>query len=301
MKTVAKSVVAVCLLLGFILSTSVVAYAETYYVYDGYRYRDANWQNGTILFCGTQEPVVELTVPNKIATKTIVGIDEYAFYNNSVLTSIDFFQAEHLDSIGIGAFYGCTKLESLTVPESVQELSEYMLTDCSSLKSLEINMSPSIIPDEMCNRCSSLETVNIPDTVTEIRRYAFGKCTSLQYVEIPASVKTIAQSAFSNCPNLTLAVSYGSYGYEYAKAQNIPYVLLDNDLLGDANGDGIVNINDVTLIQRYLAELETLEGIYLHAADVNQDGTVDIADATVIQMYLAEYEMEYPIGEVMTQ
>ena len=162
-------------------------------------------------------------------------------------------------------------------------------------------MSPSIIPDEMCNRCFSLETVNIPDTVTEIRRYAFGSCTSLQYIEIPATVTTIAQSAFYNCPNLTLGVWFGSYGYEYAQSHNIPYVLLDGVKLGDANGDGSVNINDVTQIQRHLAELESLEGIYLHAADANQDGTLDISDATTLQMYLAKYDIPYPIGEVMTQ
>ena len=89
--------------------------------------------------------------------------------------------------------------------------------------------------------------------------------------------------------------------HKYALENNINYTLLDGVKLGDANGDGSVNINDVTTIQRHLAELETLEGIYLHAADANQDGTVDIVDATAIQMYLAEYEMDYPIGEVMTQ
>ena len=301
MKTLLKSAAAVCLVLTFIFATAAAATAETYYVYDGYRYRDADWNANTILFSGTEENAAELVIPDKIATKTIVGIDDYAFYNNEVLTNIDLSQANHLTSIGVGAFRGCKKLEKLTVPAGVQHLSEYMLTDCSSLKSLEINMSPTSIPDEMCNRCYSLETVNIPESVTEIRRYAFGKCTSLKYVEIPASVESIAQSAFSNDPNLTLGVWYGSVGYDYAIAQNIPYILLDGVKLGDVNGDGYVNINDVTHIQRHLAELESLEGIYLHAADTNQDGTLDISDATTLQMYLAEYDIPYPIGGIMTQ
>ena len=59
--------------------------------------------------------------------------------------------------------------------------------------------------------------------------------------------------------------------------------------------------NDVTMIQSYLAELTTLEGIYLHAADANQDGIVDISDATAIQMYIAEYELPYPIGQYFTK
>ena len=79
------------------------------------------------------------------------------------------------------------------------------------------------------------------------------------------------------------------------------HVLLDDVMLGDTDGDGYVNISDVTHIQRHLAELESLEGIYLHAADANQDGTLDISDATTLQMYLAKYDIPYPIGEVMTQ
>ena len=115
------------------------------------------------------------------------------------------------------------------------------------------------------------------------------------------TVTYIAPNAFDGDENLTLGVWFGSYGYEYAQSHNIPYVLLDEVKLGDANGDGSVNINDVTTIQRHLAQLEQIEGVYLYAADANQDGTLDISDATTLQMYLAKYDIPYPIGEVMTQ
>ncbi len=59
-------------------------------------------------------------------------------------------------------------------------------------------------------------------------------------------------------------------------------------LLGDADNNGTVNIQDVTEIQRHLAELITLEKTALSNADFNQDGTVDIDDATAIQRFLAE-------------
>ena len=94
---------------------------------------------------------------------------------------------------------------------------------------------------------------------------------------------------------------FGSYGYEYAQSHNIPYILLDEVKLGDANGDGYVNVNDVTVIQRHAAELELLEGINFHAADINGDGNVSVDDATELQRFLAEYVVDYPIGEVMTQ
>lgn len=75
----------------------------------------------------------------------------------------------------------------------------------------------------------------------------------------------------------------------------------DGVKLGDVNGDGSVNINDVTTIQRTLAELESLEGIYLYAADTNRDTMVNISDATAVQMFLAEYDIPYSIGQVLTR
>lgn len=68
-------------------------------------------------------------------------------------------------------------------------------------------------------------------------------------------------------------------------------------ILGDSNGDGEVNINDVTDIQRHAARLITLKGDMLRAGDVNGDGDVNIIDATLIQKYIAGYNLNYQIGE----
>ena len=75
-------------------------------------------------------------------------------------------------------------------------------------------------------------------------------------------------------------------------ARDIPVVR------GDANGDNITNISDVTAIQRHIAGLELLEGKNLAAADVNKDGGVTIDDATELQRYLAEYGNPCGVGIV---
>ena len=56
---------------------------------------------------------------------------------------------------------------------------------------------------------------------------------------------------------------------------------------GDVDGDGVVAINDATLIQFYLAGLEDLDENQLEAADCDNDGEVSILDVTKIQKVLA--------------
>lgn len=68
-------------------------------------------------------------------------------------------------------------------------------------------------------------------------------------------------------------------------------------LLGDANEDSVINIKDVTAIQKHLAEITVIEE-YLHTfADADQNGEINIKDATAIQKYLADIPTGYSIGE----
>lgn len=60
-------------------------------------------------------------------------------------------------------------------------------------------------------------------------------------------------------------------------------------LRGDADGDGIISINDVTAIQRHLAGMEEIIRQNLKAADADSSGAADISDATLIQRRLAEF------------
>ena len=63
--------------------------------------------------------------------------------------------------------------------------------------------------------------------------------------------------------------------------------------LGDVNGDGYITVADATLVQQHAAELITLTGNALLAADTSKDGYVTVADATLIQQYAAELIDEF--------
>lgn len=57
--------------------------------------------------------------------------------------------------------------------------------------------------------------------------------------------------------------------------------------IGDVNLDGTVNIDDVTLIQKYIANMSEFDSEQLKAADVTGDNDISIDDVTAIQKYLA--------------
>lgn len=58
-------------------------------------------------------------------------------------------------------------------------------------------------------------------------------------------------------------------------------------IYGDINGDGIIDILDLTILQLYLMNKTKLNAdSFKLAADINRDGKTDILDLTILQLYL---------------
>ena len=297
MKLIKKGT-AVLIALALISLSLLSSMAATLYYENGYYYSYLN--NDEVEFAGYTRQTQTVVVPEKMNNRLVTTVANRAFIDDDYLTGIDFSNASYLSVIGMYSFANCSALNTkLTIPAPIEYIDTCAFEKCTSLPEVEITADLYAIPLQCFNGCSSLVHVTFNDGLHEILNYAFADCTDLEYAEIPQSVTYIAETAFQNTPNLTLGVWFGSYGYEYAQSHNIPYILLDSVLLGDANGDGYVNISDVTDIQRAVAEMDTLDDLRKKAADVNSDGVVTIDDATFLQTYLAEFETAYPIGEVV--
>ena len=105
-------------------------------------------------------------------------------------------------TIGSYAFYGCSGLTSVTIPNSVTEIGEWAFYGCSGLTSVTIPNSVTTIGSYAFYGCSGLTTVTIGNSVEYIGDNAFEDCTGLTSVTIPNSVTTIGDNAFQNCSNL---------------------------------------------------------------------------------------------------
>ena len=62
---------------------------------------------------------------------------------------------------------------------------------------------------------------------------------------------------------------------------------INNKIVGDVDGDGLVTVLDATLIQKYTADIIGKDELNTTTADVNLDGKININDTTKIQSYAA--------------
>ena len=110
----------------------------------------------------------------------------YLFDKYGKLDDID-----KVESIGNGAFYNCTSLKSIIMPDSVESIEDNAFESCTSLESIVIPDSVKSIGHSAFWNCTSLENIIILDSVKSIGDYAFEYCTSLK--EVIFKGKTIDQ------------------------------------------------------------------------------------------------------------
>lgn len=163
-----------------------------------------------------------VTIPASYNGLPVTDIAERAFYNCSSLTAITI--PEGVTSIGSSAFYGCSGLTAVTIPEGITNIGSFAFYNCSNLTA-----------------------VTIPEGVTSIGPSAFYNCSSLTGVTIPASVESIGALAFRDCSSLT-EINYNAVA--------VANLAMDSSVFYNAgrNSDGITVVfgESVTSIPNFL-------------------------------------------------
>ena len=89
--------------------------------------------------------------------------------------------------LGSFAFYKCTSLVEVSLPESIGAFGSYCFAECSQLISLTIPSKVTVIPQGFCSGCKKITAINIPSGVTRINKNAF-LTTGITTLTIPTSV-----------------------------------------------------------------------------------------------------------------
>ena len=181
-------------------------------------------------------------------------------------------------SIGESAFNGCSKLTSVTIPNSVTSIGGSAFSGCSDLTKVTLNCNAIVsklkdifgsqvknyvlgkdvtsIGDGAFSGCSGLTSVTIPNSVTSIGYYAFYRCSSLTSVTIPNSVTSIGDDTFYECKSLTSVIipnsvtrigQYAFYDCSGLKSVTIPNSVkyISNNAFSGCSGLNSVHITDM--------------------------------------------------------
>ena len=120
--------------------------------------------------------------------------------DNTTLIGYPNARADHYDipegvtTIANDAFNGCTSVENVTFPSSLNTI-ESSVFESSGITSIDIPSSLTAVPYHFAAYCSNLAHVTIPESITMIDEQAFIG-TALEEVTIPASINSIKWYAF---------------------------------------------------------------------------------------------------------
>ena len=133
-------------------------------------------------------------------TYSVISIQESCFRYCTKITSV--IVEEGIKRIGNDAFGNCSKIKSIVLPNSLEEL-DYPFVFCTSLQSITLSNSLTTICNGLFWGCESLESVVIPNSVTSMGTSVFYLCANLKSVTLPEGITKIKQSTFAKCNNLS--------------------------------------------------------------------------------------------------
>ena len=145
-------------------------------------------------------------------------------------------------SIGDYAFYKCSSLTSVTIPNSVTSIGSSAFYECSSLTSVTIPNSVTTIGDDAFSNCYSLTSITIPNSVTTIGDHAFYECYGLTSVTLGNSVTTIGDHAFYECSGLTSVVWNAENYADVSYSTSSPFCDIRSQITSFTFGDSVKNI-----------------------------------------------------------
>ena len=186
-------------------------------------------------------PLTTLVIGDKVRS-----IPDFIAYNQTGLKTLSI--PNTVIKIGQGAFEGCTGLTSISIPYCITEISANVFEGCTGLTSLTIPKLVTKIGEGAFKDCTGLTSVTIPNSVTNISGKAFEGCTGLARVfSFNPEPPVIAEDTFSSY-DACIFVPKGCVS-KYKEAEywknfkSIKETYVENI---DINGDGIIDMGDVT-------------------------------------------------------
>ena len=165
-------------------------------------------------------------------TYSVTSIGDSAFYSCTSLQYI--YLPNTINRIGSSSFNRCTSFYSISIPTSVTSIGENAFQQCK-LTSIFLPNSVTKIGKSAFYMCKSLTSVTLSNSLTTIEEQLFYYCTSLNSINIPNSVTSIKDWAFAQCESLrsiTFPNNLSSIGYRaFFNCKLIPSIIIPNSII----------------------------------------------------------------------
>lgn len=297
-----------CIVIIFLVEVPIVGFAkeETFEVITGatektteYKLKYKVIEAGKVEVSGYTGSSISVTIPTSVAITVggdgsekaiynVVRVGGSAFYNCTSLASITL--PDSITSIGDGAFFGCTKLNTITLPDSVGSIGYSAFNRCESLNNIEIPEGVTSIKKHTFSNCKKLSSISLPNSLETIGFSVFSECTSLTAIRLPNSITSIGGHPFAGCINLeTLEVSSGpSIELKYASNLKAPN---ENGKLVfiDVNGEELTRDALSNMQSSYIKHAGTKDNSW-YGWNIGPDlsGYFDVLDKVVQDEYTVE-------------
>lgn len=141
-----------------------------------------------------------LDIPSELEGAPVIEIRDNAFYKCTSLKTI--VLPESLEKMGHHCFYGCTSLEQISIPDNVTEVGMGCFYGCSTLREAVLPEKLTSLPDSCFRDCTSLKSTVLPQNITKIQKFCFAGCTALSDISLSGHLTDIGDLAFFGCPSV---------------------------------------------------------------------------------------------------
>lgn len=199
--------------------------------------------------------VIPPTVENDGKTYTVVEIGKYTFEGQTRLESITL--PNTLQRIDSWAFYATNDstpgLRSIDIPDSVTDIGPYAFSGCKYLEKVKLPKNLTEIKNNVFRDCEKLQYIEVSENVMFINNYAFADCELLETVILPESLEGMGDFVFEGCDQLryiyipknvrdiTWSSTFSSTGLEFIEvSEKNPYFMSKNNLVLTKDGETVV-------------------------------------------------------------
>ena len=211
---------------------------------------------------------------------TLTQFGDWAFAQSS-LSQITL--PANVNTLGKGLFFYAPELTLVNLPEGVAEIPAYMLAGTQGVALDSLPDGVTTIGDYAFYNNAQASTFFLPASVGYLGSYAMAGMTGLDYVTSLATVvPALGDSVWAgvNQPAVKLEVATNEVADEYDAAEQWKeFHILRRYLLGDANGDGNVDVMDITTMIDAIMGNDP-DPFVFYSADVKQDDEINVMDIT---------------------